>query len=152
MSKTLIEYMKHHHIEGEYLSFKASCHSVAEAAEASGAPMSHFVKNICYINTQNHHLIVAIVKGEHRASSKRIAKRLDIPLPRIATEEEMLLLTGFPCGGIPSFGYTATFIVDDKVLELDNVYTGGGSENALIKISVASLLEANHALVARIRK
>ena len=73
-------------------------------------------------------------------------------MPRIATEGEMLSLTGYPCGGIPSFGYEATFIVDDKVLELDTVYSGGGSENTLVKISVVELLKANQALIARIRK
>jgi len=152
MSKKLIEYMHFHKIKGDHLSFKHSCHTVAEAAEAAGAPLSFFVKNICYIDTQNHHLIIAIVKGEHRASSKRIAKHLNIAVPRIATEEEMLSLTGYPCGGIPSFGYEATFIVDDKILELDTVYSGGGSENTLVKISVVELLKANQAIITRIRK
>ena len=44
MPKTLIEYMHFHKIKGDHLSFKQSCHTVAEAAEAADAPVSFFVK------------------------------------------------------------------------------------------------------------
>ena len=66
--------------------------------------------------------------------------------------EEVLLNTGYICGGVPSFGYKARFLVDEKVLEKEVVYTGGGSENSLIKISVKELIRANNAKVAKISK
>ncbi|PIZ51084.1 hypothetical protein COY27_04790 [Candidatus Woesearchaeota archaeon CG_4_10_14_0_2_um_filter_33_13] len=144
-------YMKEKHIFGEHLSFEQSCHSVEEAAKAANTNTDDFVKNICMIDS-NGNLIVAIVKGEDRASTSRVEKALNIERPRTATPEEILQKTGFPCGGTPSFGYTATFLVDPRVMDKEVVYSGGGSENSLVKISSKELLKANNGKVVRVRK
>lgn len=47
------------------------------------------MKNICMINS-NGQLIVAIVKGEDRVSTKRVAKALKIEILKVATPEEIL--------------------------------------------------------------
>ena len=47
------------------------------------------------------------------------------------TPDEMLAKTGYPCGGTPSFGFAATFLIDPRVMRKDEVYTGGGSETTL---------------------
>jgi prolyl-tRNA editing enzyme YbaK/EbsC (Cys-tRNA(Pro) deacylase) len=70
----------------------------------------------------------------------------------LANAEEILKGTGYPAGGVPSFGYDAIFLVDPRITELTYVYTGGGSPNSLIKISVLELLKANKGTVVRIRK
>jgi len=67
-------------------------------------------------------------------------------------ECEILEKTGYPCGGTPSFGYEAKFLIDPKVIEKGVVYSGGGSENALVKISPAEIKKANNGIVVRIRK
>ena len=137
--------------DGEHLGFKQSCHSVREAADAAGCDPTDVVKNICMIDA-NQHLIVAIVKGEDRASTSRVAKALDIERPSTATPEEILRLSGFPSGGTPSFGFSAKFLVDPKVLEKDIIYTGGGSANSLVRIASAELLKLNQGTVSRVRK
>lgn len=147
----LKDYLRSHQVDGEHLSFDQSCHSVADAAKAVGASPSDFVKNICMIDADGH-LVVAIVKGEDSASTKRVAKCLNIERPRAAAPEEILERTGYPCGGTPSFGFQATFLVDPRVLECDVVYTGGGSEQSLVKISSQELVRANQGEVARIRR
>lgn len=81
-----------------------------------------------------------------------MAKVLNIESLRPATPDEILLYTGYPCGGTPSFGFDATFIIDPKVLEQAYIYTGGGSERSLIKISSNVLQQANDVLVGRVRK
>ena len=84
--KTLMRVNK---IKGEHLSFDQSCHSVEEAARAANADTKDFVKNICMVDSQGN-LIVAIVKGEDRASTKRIGKLLNTERPRTATPEEIV--------------------------------------------------------------
>ena len=145
----LREYIKDHGIEAEVISFKQSTHSVAETADAVGADPEDFVKSICMIGPSG--LIVAIVKGEHRASTKRVSKALGIERPRIAEPDEMLELTGYPVGGTPAFGYEATFLMDSKVLEKEKVYSGGGSTNALTYMTTEEMLRVNGAKVARLR-
>ncbi len=147
----LKQLIKENGIRAEHLSFQQSCHSVEEAAKAANAPVSAFVKNICMIDAQGN-LIVAIVKGEDRASTSRVAAALGIERPRTATPDEILEKTGYPCGGTPSFGYPAKFLIDEKVMEMGEVYSGGGSENSLTRLSAAEMQKANCGKIARIRK
>ena len=144
-------FMRVNQIKGEHLSFGQSCHSVEEAARAANADRKDFVKNICMVDSQGN-LIVAIVKGEDRASTKRIGKLLNAERPRTATPEEILEKTGYPCGGVPSFGYEAIFLIDPKVMGKDTVYSSGGLEKSLIRISPAELQKTNNGLIVRIRK
>ncbi|MED3395466.1 YbaK/EbsC family protein [Bacillus wiedmannii] len=119
------EYLNETKINAEHLILNESCHSVEEAAKAVNAYKEEFVKNICMMD-QNGNLIVAIVKGEDRASTSRVSKALNIARPRLATENEVLEGTGYPAGGVPSFGYRAEFLIDPRVTELTYVFTGGG--------------------------
>lgn len=146
----LKSFIRANRVEAEHLSFEQSCHSVEEAAEAAGVARQDFVKNICMLDTEGR-LVVAIVKGEDRASASRVAKALNAESARLATPEEILELTGYPCGGTPSFGFKAQFLVDPRVLLKEVVYTGGGSQTSLVKIAPQKLLEANGGQVARIR-
>ena len=147
----LKNFIKANNLQAEHLSFTQSCHSVEDAAKAANAKPEEFVKNICMIDSEGN-LIVAIVKGEDRASTSRVAKALDIERPRIAGPEEILEKTDYPCGGTPSFGYGAKFLIDPKVMERDIVYSGGGSQNSIVRISTKELQKANNGVVARVRK
>ena len=149
--KKLKMHIDENNVDCEHLVFEKSCHSVEEAAETAGASPEDFVKNICMSDSQGN-IIVAIVKGEDRAGSKRVAKALVIERPKTALPENILQKTGYPVGGVPSFGYEAVFVVDERVMEKDFVYTGGGSPNSLVKINTAELLSANGGIVARVRK
>jgi prolyl-tRNA editing enzyme YbaK/EbsC (Cys-tRNA(Pro) deacylase) len=144
-------YLQEQQIQAEHLSFDQPCHSVAEAALAVNASPEELVKNICLLDSDDQ-LITAIVKGEDRVSVSRIAKMLQRDGLRLATPEEILSKTGYPCGGTPSFGYQAMFLIDPKVMEREIVYTGGGSETSLVKISTEELVRANQGTILRIRK
>ena len=143
--------IEEHGIDAEHLSFNQSCHSVAEAARTAGAEPEDFIKSICMVDGDGG-VIVAIVKGEDRASTSRVGKALGIERPRIAPPDEILGLTGFPVGGTPGFGFEARFLVDPRVLEKEHVYLGGGSERSLVRISPLELVRANGGRVVRIRK
>ncbi|PKM49628.1 MAG: hypothetical protein CVV02_15350 [Firmicutes bacterium HGW-Firmicutes-7] len=143
--------MEESNIEAEQLIFKESCHSVAEAAIALGVSEDEIVKNICLIDDKEN-LILVIVKGEDRVSTSRVAKALNVESVRVATAEEILDKTGYVCGGVPSFGFEATYIIDSRVMEKELVYTGGGSEKALAKMSTKNLQKANDGIILRVRR
>lgn len=144
-------YLADNNIKAEHFSFKQSCHSVEDAAKAAKANVDDFVKNICMVDSQDN-LIVAIVKGEDRASTTKVAEALHIDRPRLATSDEILQKTGYPVGGTPSFGYNALFLIDPKVTNKETVYSGGGSENSLVKINPQELMKANKGKITRVRK
>ncbi len=147
----LQKFIKDNNIQCEYLRFNQSCHSVSEAARAANVNPDDCVKNICLIDSEDN-LIVAIVKGNDRVSTAKVGKALQIDRPRIATPDEILQKTGYPCGGTPSFGYQAQFLIDLAVMEKDSILTGGGSEYSLIKISPQELQRNNKGKILKIRK
>lgn len=147
----LKKYLQEKGINAEHYVFKDTCHSVEEAAAVTNSSPKDFIKSICMVDNKGG-LIVAIVGGEDRASTSRVAKALDMETPRIATPEEILELTGYLCGGVPAFGYQAVFLIDPKVMEREYIYTGGGSPYSLTKISVKTMQEINNGRVMRIRK
>src|SRR5215469_17980166 len=147
----LQSYLTDQHIQAEHLSLDQPCHSVEEAARAVNASPQELVKSICLLDG-NGQLITAIVKGNDRVSVSRIIKTLQRDGLRLATPEEILEKTGYPCGGTPSFGYQAMFLIDPKVMDREFVFAGGGSETSLIKISTEELVRANQGTILRIRK
>ena len=60
-------------------------------------------------------LIVAIIKGEDKVDKKKVAEIVQNKV-KMAKPSEILEKTGYPCGGTPSFGYNARFLVDERVL------------------------------------
>lgn len=147
----LLEYIQVNRIKAELIHFNQSCRSVAEAAQAAGTSPDNLVKNICLIDGDGN-LIVAIVKGEDKVDPNLIGTIFGTEPPRIATPDEILAKTGYPCGGVPSFGYSARFLIDPQVMDKEIVYTGGGSPYALVKIATAELVTANQGQIVRIRK
>lgn len=140
-----------HALQAEHLHFQTSCHSVTQAALAVNASIEQFVKNICLFDKKNT-LIVAIVAGSDRVSTTKVAKAMSTQSIRLASPEEILRYTGYPCGGTPSFGFTARFFIDPRVMEKEVIYTGGGSEYALVKINTIELQQANKGQLIEVRK
>ena len=133
------------------MSFITSCHSVEEAAKTVDTAPDDLVKNICLMDVKKN-LNVAIVKREDRVSTKKIGSVLEIERPKTANPQEIIDKTDYICGGVPSFGYPATFLIDPRVMEKEVVYSGSGLENSLIKISPMELWKANYSQIIRIRK
>ena len=139
-----------HSVQAEHLVFATSCHSVAEAAEAAGVTPQDFVKTICMLSKLGQ-VVAVIVKGVDRADRSAAQKLLGNGKLSLASPADMLEKTGFPAGGTPPFGFAATFLVDERVLEMPVVYAGGGSEFSLVRIAPAELLRANGGAVATVR-
>ncbi len=150
-TEKLQKFMDENNIKGELLTFEESCHSVEDAMNAAKDTPEHFIKNVCFIDKSGN-LIVTIVKGEDRVDKAGIREALNISSPKIADTSQVLQNTGYPAGGVPSFGYNAKFLIDSKVMEVDYVYSGGGDTNSLVKISTEELQRANKGTVVKVRK
>jgi prolyl-tRNA editing enzyme YbaK/EbsC (Cys-tRNA(Pro) deacylase)/SAM-dependent methyltransferase len=147
----LKEFIDRNHIQAEHLAFTQSTHSVDEAAQAVGATPQDFVKSVCLI-TKAGDIVVGVVKGEDRVDRGAVQRLLDLSKLSIASPADMLAKTGYPAGGTPPFGFTAIFVIDERVFENPVVYAGGGSEQSLIRITPTELKRANGAEVAVIRQ
>ena len=143
-------YLKENNVNAEQFTFQESCHSVQEAARAVKGTPQDFVKNIVLLDSTEK-LIIAILKGEDRADFKKIEQFLNKKI-RIAGNEEVLEKTSYPPGGVPSVGYEATFLIDQRVMEREFVYSGGGSDHALVKITPTAIQHLNKGTIVNIRK
>lgn len=146
----LSAYMEDNGIDAELVLFEESCHSVEEAARAAGTSPENIVKNVCLIGEGR--FIVAVVKGEDKVDRSLVAEILGLKKVKIASPEEIMVNSGYPCGGVPSFGFKATFLIDSKVMKKDLVYSGGGSTKSLLLVSPAEIARANGGMVVDIRK
>lgn len=135
----------------EHLRFAQPVRSVAEAAAAARSDPTAFVKSVVLLQPDGG-LVVAVVKGEDFVSRSRVARALGADEPKIAEPEEVLRRTGYPAGGVPPFGFPATFLVDERVLERAWVYAGGGSQRALLRIDVPELVRASGGRVVRVHR
>lgn len=144
-------YIQQRGIPAEHLIFETSCHTAAEAAHSAGATLEDLVKNVCLV-TDTGIFAVAIVKGEDRVDDKRVAAFLDAKKAKHATAEAVLAHTGYAVGGVPSFGYTAPILIDERVMEKQWVLTGGGSDRSLVRIATEALVEASGGQVTVVRK
>ncbi|MBI5226977.1 YbaK/EbsC family protein [Candidatus Micrarchaeota archaeon] len=142
-------------IDAQLLVFETSCHSVEEAARSAKATPEEFVKNICLVDDENGHkneFIVAIIPGIRRVDVKKVGTILGSKRVRFADSEEILERTGYPAGGTPSFGYKARFFIDNLVMDKEVVYSGGGSQKALTKVSPKEIVRINNAIVEDLSK
>ncbi|MFQ5832951.1 MAG: aminoacyl-tRNA deacylase [Candidatus Thorarchaeota archaeon] len=148
----LQEYIEQSGTVAEILTMKGRVHSVAAASEQLGVSPDHIIKTVVF-RTSDQELILAIVKGEHRASSKRIAKALRIEPPTLATPEEALELTGYKVGGTPPISVArAQVLIDPHVMMMENVIGGGGTDYHLLRISPDEILRVTGGRIARVRK
>ncbi len=143
-------FLQEQNSSAEILHFENSCHSVAEAAIAVKGTPEDFIKSICCI-TDSGELVVLIVKGEDRADIKKAGEILHTKLS-FATADQVLVKTGYPPGGVPPFGYTAHFFIDERVMEKNIVYGGGGSDHALVKVMPDEILRLTDGNVGDVRK
>ena len=144
----LKQYIKDNGIQAEHLHFERSVHTVEEAAAEANAKPGDFVKSVCLTGNKT---VIAIILGTDRADIKKAEALTEAKL-HLASPEEALQETGYPVGGTPPFGYSAIFLMDEKVLNKSVVYAGGGSPQALIKISPDEIIRISKAQVADIRK
>lgn len=143
-------FIEEHNIKAKQMFFKEEVKSVEQSANVSKTDPNTHIKSIVFNNDGK--AIVAIVSGMDRVDVKKIKNILDIKRPSIAGPEEILKLTGFPVGGVPPFGFEAVFLIDNKIMEMDEVISGGGSPYCLLSTTPEEIKKATNAKVADIKK
>ncbi len=143
-------FVEKNNIKAEHLVYKESIHTVADCLRVTGIDIEDIAKTIVLIGPSDE-TIIACVPGKSRASMKRVGKLLNITPPVIASAQQALEKTGYSVGGTPFIGYSAIRIVDNKILEKEYVYSGGGSDRSLLKLWTSEMQKFDP-IIGRIRK
>jgi prolyl-tRNA editing enzyme YbaK/EbsC (Cys-tRNA(Pro) deacylase) len=150
-NKDLQSYIIANNIDAEILTMGGRVHSVDAASRELGIPPERVIKTVVFVADDK--VILAIVNGTDRASSKRLGAAMGITPPRLALPEEVFNLTGFEVGGTPPIAIeNADVLIDPRVMELSEVIGGGGTDRHLLRIRPEEIVRATGAQIVRIRK
>jgi prolyl-tRNA editing enzyme YbaK/EbsC (Cys-tRNA(Pro) deacylase) len=146
----LTKYISDNEIDAEFIYLDQETLTVKAAAAAVGVHPDNIGKSILFIAAEDP--IMVITNGEHRLSYPPIARHLDLNRRQIklANPEEVLQFTGYAVGTVPPFGHISELstLISDTVLGVEELYAGGGSANALLKIKPAELVRVTNAKIA----
>jgi len=135
-------YLHRQAIEGEILKLDVPTPTVETAAQAVGVREEQIIKSILFLVNKQPLLVIA--SGTARVEQRRIAQvyGLGRKQVKLASPADVLDHTGYAVGALPPFGHSQVLdtLIDRRVLEQDEVYAGGGAENALLRLAAADIL------------
>ncbi len=129
-------------IAGELIRPGEPTPTVETAATALGVTPEQVVKSLLFLVDGDPYLV--IVRGTTRVKTKKLLNGVGGKKARIATREEVESITGFPVGGTPPFAHQSKVpvLIDQGVLEMEEVYAGGGDTDVMLRIRARDLLQA----------
>src|SRR5271157_4325537 len=117
--------------------------SVDQAAQERGLNIDQVVRSIVFRVRLGHFLMV-LVSGNHQISWPLLRKYLNQSRLTLATEEEVMQVTGYRLGAVSPFGLPAPMqiLVDQSVMGFDEVSIGAGERNMAVILKTFDLLNA----------
>ncbi|HEX6383339.1 MAG TPA: YbaK/EbsC family protein [Anaerolineae bacterium] len=140
-SQHLAQFIDRHGIDAEIIHLEVDTPTVADAAEAVGAPPQQIIKSVLFLADKRPVLVIA--NGFTRIDSKRLADYLGVARRRVkvAGGEQVLAATGYPAGAVPPFGHKEKLptLIERGVLTETQLYGGGGEIHALLRLTLSEL-------------
>jgi prolyl-tRNA editing enzyme YbaK/EbsC (Cys-tRNA(Pro) deacylase) len=94
---------------------------------------------------------MAITSGPAHIERRSIAAHYQVGRKKVklADPQSVLEETGFGVGAMPPFGHHNPLptLIDQRVLDKEQVYAGGGSDQALLRISPQAILTATQGTI-----
>jgi len=148
-SKNLQAFIDTHRLAAVILPLEVHTATVDDAARALGVDAHMIIKSLVFM--AGEHPILVITTGVARVDRKKLAAYLGMSRKRVkfARAEQALAVTGYVVGSMPPFGHRQELktLVDLTAAERETVYGGGGSIDAMMRLSSSELLEVTHAEV-----
>jgi prolyl-tRNA editing enzyme YbaK/EbsC (Cys-tRNA(Pro) deacylase) len=145
----LVRFMKENNIPGEILRLEAPTPTVESAAAVVGCHPDQIIKSLLFFVRDEP--VLAITSGLAYIESRAIAAHYQVGRKKVKLADPQTVLneTGFSVGAMPPFGHLSPLptLIDQRVLEKEQVFAGGGSDQALMRISPQAILVASQGTV-----
>lgn len=142
-------FMLQNDIPGEILHLDVPTPTVESAAAAVGSDPESIVKSLLF--SINEDLVLAITCGPSHIERRSIAAHFQVGRKKVklADPQTVLEATGYQVGAMPPFGHYAPLntLIDQRVLEREEIYAGGGSDQTLLRLSPDTILTVTQAQV-----
>lgn len=141
----LEEFCERNGIEAEFIETDGSAQTAEEAAEQLDTSVTSIIKSLVFVVDGDP--VLVIVRGVDQVDERRVAEVLRSEECRMARPEEVHDATGYRIGGVPPVGTDLQKVIDERVLDQDEVYGGGGSETTIVALDPRFIVDED-ALVA----
>ena len=149
----LTDYIQRHGIAAELVLLDIETPTVEAAAAAVGVVPDQIGKSILFMADGQPVLVIA--NGTIRVGYKSLASYLGISRRRLklADAPQVLLTSGYPVGTVPPFGHKKKIltILEAGIMVQQELYTGGGSIQALLRIKVRELARVTAAEIVSLQ-
>ncbi len=130
-------------LETDIHFFPSGTKTAEDAAAAIGCPVSAIVKSLVFVvfDSRGDEPVVALVPGDLRLDTKRLAGAAGSEGARRANLDEVRAVTGYAAGGTPPFGHATPLRVfaDPLLKRNDPVWAAGGTPATVFPISIFDL-------------
>ncbi len=108
-------------------------HSLEQAARERGQKVDQIIRSIVFRLSRGGYVMV-LVAGERQVSWHVLRRFLGISQISMATEAEVLNITGYPLGAVSPFGtqQPLRILVDRSALQQDEISIGSGLRHATV--------------------
>ena len=149
----LTHYIQRHGIAAELVLLDIETPTVEAAAAAVGVVPDQIGKSILFMADGQPVLVIA--NGTIRVGYKSLAGYLGISRRRLklADASQVLLTSGYPVGTVPPFGHKTKIltILEAGIMAQQELYTGGGSTQSLLRIKVRELARVTAAEIVSLQ-
>ena len=129
--------------EMEIRLFPEGTKTAEDAARAIGCPVAAIVKSLVFVlvDSAEEEPVVALVPGDLRLDTERLAGVAGATRSRRATLDEVREATGYAAGGTPPFGHARRVRVfaDEQLRRNDPVWAAAGTPTTVFPISIVDL-------------
>ncbi len=122
-----------------------------EAADAVGCTLGQIVKSVVLV-CDGAATAIALVPGDRRADTRKIARAVEAGHARVARPDEVLAATGYEPGAVTPFSLARVqhVLLDRSLLRHRTVWCGAGSTRHLAAVTPAELQRLTRAGVAEL--
>jgi prolyl-tRNA editing enzyme YbaK/EbsC (Cys-tRNA(Pro) deacylase) len=151
MPTPLEQALAYGNVDAEIIRPGAPTPTVATAAAALGVDKSQILKSLLFLAPDGS-AVLAVATGPSRVDRVRLAAAAGVERLKLAPPEEVERRTGYPVGGAAPVCHATPLrvIVDRRLLDLDIVYGGGGTDDSMLKITPGEIVRVTGATVAAI--
>jgi prolyl-tRNA editing enzyme YbaK/EbsC (Cys-tRNA(Pro) deacylase) len=117
--------------------------SIEQAASERGQRLSQVVRSILFRVAEDE-FIMALIAGSAQISWKLLRKHLGLSRISMASEEEVLAVTGYRIGSVSPFGLPRPLkvLIDPNVLKEEEISIGSGIRNTAVILKSADAWRA----------
>jgi Cys-tRNA(Pro) deacylase len=130
-------FIDQHGLQAELVNVSMPTPTVQAAANAVGVSPHEIIKSILFLIANSPVLVVA--SGPSLIDRRLLARHFGVGRKQVklAQSKEVQAVSGYTIGGVPPFGHLNPIetVMDHQVLQLEQVYAGGGARDVLIRVA-----------------